>query len=78
MADKMQEQMDRLREALEGLGVPYEKHAPYVSFDNGDGECWVFPSQTYDDELVVRYAGRVRVKSADEALRACGMTVGLR
>ena len=67
------EQMDRLKDQLEGLGIPYEKHAPYVSFDNGDGECWVFPSQTYDNTLVVRYTKRGRCSTAEEALRLCGM-----
>lgn len=69
----MQWQMDRLKETLEGKGIPYEKHAPYVSFDNGDGECWVYPSQTYKDQLVVRYVKKARVGSAEEALRLCGL-----
>lgn len=73
MSDKMREQMDKLKEVLEGLGIPYEKHAPYVSFDNGDGECWVFPSQTYDGTLVVRSTHKERVCTAEEALRACGV-----
>jgi len=69
----MQEQMDSLKEMLSGMGVEYEQHAPFVNFDNGDGECMVFPSLTYDGKLVVRYTRKVWCDTAEEALKACGL-----
>ena len=43
---KMAEEMEALKGMLEVAGIAYEEHNPYVSFSNGNGECWVFPSQT--------------------------------
>ena len=70
---KMAEEMEALKGMLEVAGVAYEEHNPYISFSNGNGECWVFPSQTYDGKLAVQYVGRARVHTAKEALRLCGV-----
>ena len=71
---KMREQMENLTKALEDMGVGFERHeGGMVTFQNGSGECTVFPSQTYDGKLFVRYIGETRVDTAIDALIACGM-----
>jgi hypothetical protein len=71
---KMQEQMERLVAALDELGVTYEQaENGMVTFQNSGGECQVFPSQTYDGKLFVRYVGHARVDTAIDALIRCGM-----
>ena len=71
---KMREQMENLTNALESMGVGFEQHeGGMVTFQNGSGECTVFPSQSYDGKLFVRYIGETRVDTAIDALIACGM-----
>jgi hypothetical protein len=71
---KMQEQMENLAKTLESMGVEFEQHeGGMVTFKNNSGECCVFPSQTYDGKLFVRYIGETRVDTAIDALIACGM-----
>lgn len=71
---KMREQMENLTKTLESMGVEFEQHeGGMVTFQNGSGECTVFPSQTYDGKLFVRYVGEKRVDTAIDALIACGM-----
>ena len=71
---KMREQMENLTKALEDMGVGFEQHeGGMVTFQNGSGECTVFPSQSYDGKLFVRYIGETRVDTAIDALIACGM-----
>ena len=70
----MREQMENLTKALEDMGVGFEQHeGGMVTFQNGSGECTVFPSQSYDGKLFVRYIGETRVDTAIDALIACGM-----
>lgn len=71
---KMQEEMDRLTAALDEMGVAYESHeGGMVTFQANGGECNVFPSQTYDGKLFVRYTGKARVDTAMDALLKCGL-----
>lgn len=71
---KMKEQMDKLTEALAEIGIDFESHeGGMVTFQCNGGECSVFPSQTYDGKLFVRYVGQVRVDTATDALIACGV-----
>lgn len=71
---KMQEQMNELTATLEHAGISFEQHmGSMVTFQIAGGECQVFPSQTYDGKLFVRYTGTARVDTADDALRLCGV-----
>ena len=67
------DEMERVKELLDKIGIEWEQHTPFVSFSNGDGECWVFPSQTYDGKLCVRYAGKGWCETAEETLALCGI-----
>ena len=71
---RIESEMERLKEALDKRGISWEQHNPFVSFSNSEGECWVFPSQTYDGKLCVRYTGKTWCDTAEEALKACGVT----
>ena len=66
-------EFERVKEILDGAGIDWEQHSPYISFDAGKGECWVFPSQSYDGKLFVRYVGTTRVDTAEEAMALCGV-----
>ena len=69
-------EMERVKATLDAAGIDWEQRGegtPIVQFDNGSGDCWVFPSQTYDGKLCVHYSRKVLVETADEALRACGV-----
>lgn len=69
-------EMERVKATLDAAGIEWEQRGegtPIVQFDNGSGDCWVFPSQTYDGKLCVRYSRKVLVDTAGEALRACGV-----
>lgn len=69
-------EMERVKELLDKQNIDWEQRGdgtPIVQFDNGSGDCWVFPSQTYDGKLCVRYSRKVLVETADEALMACGV-----
>lgn len=71
---KMQEQMRELTCSLEHAGIDFEQHmGGMVTFQIAGGECQVFPSQTYDGKLFVRYTGTARVDTAEDALRLCGV-----
>ena len=71
------EEFERVKELLDELGVPYEVSSPhFIAFDNASGDCMVFPSQTYDDKLVVFYQSKARCTKAEEALIACGVMQG--
>lgn len=71
---KMREQMENLTKTLESMGVEFKQHeGGMVTFQNASGECRVFPSQTYDGLLKVRFSGEGRVGTADAALRLCGV-----
>lgn len=74
---KMQGQMTTLTDVLTEIGVEFERHeGGMVTFQNAGGECAVFPSQTYDGKLFVRYSGSRRVDTAIDALIACGVLRG--
>ena len=63
----------RVKEILEENGIAYEEHNPFVSFSNEHGECWVFPSQTFDGKLCVRYTTKTWCDTAESALLQCGV-----
>lgn len=68
-------EMERLKTLLDTAGIDWEQRGegtPIVQFDNGN--CWVFPSQTYDGKLCVRYSRKEWVDTAEEALAVCGVT----
>lgn len=69
-------EMERVKLLLDNANIDWEQRGegtPIVQFDNGTGDCWVFPSQTYDGKLCVRFTRKVLVDTADEALKACGV-----
>ena len=66
-------EFELVKAMLDERGIPYEEHNPFISFNNGDGECWVFPSQTYDEKLAVHFSRKTRCDTAEQALRACGI-----
>lgn len=66
-------EFQRVIEMLSDAGVAYEIHRPFVSFSNEHGECWVFPSQTYDGKLCVRHTEKTWCATAEDALRTCGI-----
>lgn len=69
-------EMERVKLLLDNANIDWEQRGegtPIVQFDNGTGDCWVFPSQTYDGKLCVRFVRKVLVDTADEALRSCGV-----
>lgn len=69
-----EKEFERVKSILDGMGIAYEVHRPYISFMDDDGnECMVFPSQTYDDKLVVSFRRKERFSNAEDALRACGV-----
>ena len=71
---KMQGEMERLTKALDRLGIDHQEHeGGMVTFPNGSGDCYVFPSQTYDGKLFVRYSAETRVETATDVLIACGV-----
>lgn len=72
-------EMERVKLLLDNANIDWEQRGegtPIVQFDNGTGDCWVFPSQTYDGKLCVRFTHKVLVDTADEALKACGVIDG--
>lgn len=66
-------EFERVKAMLDERGIPYEGPNPFISFDNGDVECWVFPSQTYDEKLAVHFSRETRCDTAEQALRVCGI-----
>lgn len=67
-------EMDRVAELLDKLGVEYEHKVPsFILFENQVGQCMAFPSQTYDDKLVVVYEAKARCATAEELLKVCGV-----
>ena len=66
-------ELERVCKLLEGMGIEYEVHNPFVSFKNGFGDCFIFPSQTYDGKLRITYAAPAWCDTADEALTICGI-----
>ncbi len=71
---EIEREFEKVKQMLDDKGIPYEVHRPFISFmDMTGNECTVFPSQSYDDKLVVSYRRKKRVDSAEEALRACGV-----
>lgn len=67
-------EMDRVAELLDKLGVEYERKAPaFILFENSVGQCMAFPSQTYDDKMVVVFESKVRCDTAEELLATCGV-----
>ena len=72
-------EMERLKELLDKNGIDWEQSGegtPVLNFRNHDGDCWVFPSQTYDGKMCVRFARKAWVDTAEEALRLCGVLDG--
>lgn len=70
-------QFERVKELLDKMDVEYEVTMPaFVSFDNQQGACMAFPSQTYDDKLVVVYQKKEWCDTAEDALIACGLMEG--
>lgn len=69
-------EMERVKLLLDNANVDWEQRGegtPILQFDNGTGDCWVFPSQTYDGKLCVRFTRKSWVDTAEDALRACGV-----
>ena len=66
-------EFERVKQMLDERGIQYEVHRPFISFDNGEGETWVFPSQTYGGKLCVRYVKKEWHNNAEDALMACGV-----
>lgn len=69
-------EMEHIKKLLSGIGVAWEQRGegtPIVKFNNGIGECWVFPSQTYDGKLCVRFTRKELVETAEDAIMACGV-----
>lgn len=69
-------EMERVKMLLDNANIDWEQRGegtPIVQFDNGTGDCWVFPSQTYDGKLCVRFARKEWVDTADDALKVCGV-----
>lgn len=69
-------EMEKLKEMLDEVGIDWEQRGegtPIVNFRNLDGDCWAFPSQTYDGKMCVRYTRKAWVETAEEALRLCGV-----
>lgn len=67
-------EMERLKTLLDMAGIDWEQRGegtPIVQFRNGD--CWVFPSQSFDGKLCVRYSRKEWVDTAEEALAVCGV-----
>lgn len=69
-------EFERVKQMLDENGISYEIHRPFISFDNGEGETWVFPSQTHDNKLCVRFIKKEWCETAEEALAACGVLDG--
>lgn len=70
-------EMERLKAMLTDHGIEWEERGegtPVVSFRNGYGSCFAFPSQTCDGKMCVHYESKALVDTADEALRICGVT----
>lgn len=68
------QEFNRMCALLKEMGVEYEVTFPaYLSFSNENGECRAFPSQTYDDKLVVFYQVKAWCDTAEDALIACGL-----
>jgi hypothetical protein len=71
---KMQGQMENLTKTLESIGIEFEQHeGGMVTFRDHGRDCTVFPSQTYDGKLFVRFTAETRVDTAIDALVACGV-----
>lgn len=71
---KALEQYARAKELLDGAGVEYdETHPCFLSFDNKNGQCMLFPSQTHDGKLVVFYQVKEWHDTAEDALASCGV-----
>lgn len=69
-------EMERLKSLLDSVGIEWEQRGegtPIVTFSNDDGDCWAFPSQTYDGKMCVRFTRKAWVDTADEALKLCGV-----
>lgn len=72
--NRTREEFERMKAMLDEMGVDYEVTFPaYLSFTNENGDCMAFPSQTYDDKLVVFYHVKEWCDTAEDALRACGV-----
>lgn len=72
-------EFEKLVSQLEEMGVAHTVREPHsVLFDNENGECMAFPSQTYDGKLVILYQAKERYDTADEVLKACGVTSDVR
>lgn len=68
------DEFERLGQMLDEMGVEYTLRSPYyLSFDNANGECVAFPSQTYDDKLVVFHQVKEWHDTAEDVLKACGV-----
>lgn len=68
------QQFERLKARLDEHGIEYEFVAPSrLVFENKHGEVIVFPSQTYDDKLVVYYKVKEWCETAEDVLKACGL-----
>lgn len=66
------DELARLTETLDRLGVAYEVRDPYyVTFDNANGKCRVWPSQTHDGQLAVQYAAKGHCDTSEEAVGMC-------
>ena len=68
-----QREFEALKKALTERGIAFEEHDPFILFSGTFGKCMVFPSQTYDDKLVVKYEAKLRVNTAIDALQVCGI-----
>lgn len=72
--DNTRQELERMKSLLDELGIEYEVSFPaYLSFSNANGECLAFPSQTYDDKLVIFYQVKEWCDTAEDALIACGV-----
>lgn len=72
--ERMRREIDRIKRQLDDMGISYEvSHPAYLMFDNASGECMIFPSQTYDDKLVVFHQVKEWCDTAEDALEACGL-----
>lgn len=68
-----QREFEALKKALTERGIAFEEHNPFILFSGPFGQCMVFPSQTYDDKLVVKYEVKKHVNTAIDVLHACGI-----
>jgi len=69
----MRDEVLELRRRLDRKKVEHEDHNEITYFENGDGDCTIFPSIQHDGRLFVTYTASDYCDTVDEALRLCGL-----